>query len=218
MKIETFDKVYGEYPQAILGQDRFYNSLSDMESFYEIPDWIEANGYYQGAVIRFYDFDDNKVYTPFDKEKNISYTYAKFKNGFFYFLKVDFNRKVVDFIKYYPKKYLERIVQLPLDGMNLYNLGLEDGYELHICSSDDKFVAYYPEKFELRLKGEQSVLYIDKDKIYLNQWVEEGVSQNTLTNAYHYYDKLVVVDRQGTLLEERKGNLFQHPNGNWYLT
>ncbi|WP_071026503.1 hypothetical protein [Peptoniphilus raoultii] len=218
MKIETFDEVYGEYLENILGQYRFYNSISDLETFYEIPDWIKENGYYQGAVIRFYDLYNNKVYTPFEKEKNVTYTYAKFKNDFFYFLKVDFNKNVIDLIKYYPEKSLESIIQLSLDNINLYNLALEDGYEFHICSSDDKFISYYPRKFELNLKEDQSVIYIDKDKIYINEWVEEGIVKDTFTNDYKYYDKLLALDMNGNILWERKGNLSQYPNGKWYLT
>ena len=218
MEIERFDEVNGEYLESILGQSRFYNSISDYESLYEIPDWIKAYGYYQGAVIKFYDFYNNKVYKPFDKEKNITYTYAKFKNDFFYFLKVDFNKNIVELIKYYPEKCLESIIQLSLKNIDLYNLTLEDGYEFHICSSNDKFISYYPRKFDLKLRVDQSVIYVDEDKIYINQWVEEGIVEDSMTNDYKYYDKLIVVDIKGKLLYEEKGNLSQYPNGKWYLT
>ena len=118
MEIEVFNEVLGERLEPILGQDRYYNSLSDSECFYEIPDWINNTGYYQGAVIRFYDLLNKKVYTPFEKEKNVSYSYAKFKNNFFYFLKVDFNKNIVELIKYYPEQSLESIHKIPLKEWN----------------------------------------------------------------------------------------------------
>lgn len=171
MKIEVFDNVYGEYLESIFGQDRFYNSLSSMESYYDIPDWIKEHGYYHGGVIRFYDMYENKTYTPFEKEKNITYSYAKYKEGYFYFFKINFNKYTLELIKYYPQKVLESIVELPLKGMNLYNLRLEDGYELHIVSSESNLVSYYPKNFALMLTPRQSVIYIDEDKIYVNEWV-----------------------------------------------
>lgn len=218
MKIEVFDNVYGEYLESIFGQDRFYNSLSSMESYYDIPDWIKEHGYYHGDLIRFYDMYDNKTYTPFENEKNITYSYAKYKEGYFYFLRVDFNKYTLELIKYYPEKVLESIVELPLKDMNLYNLGLEDGYELHICSSDINFISYYPKNFELKLTPHQSVIYIDDDKIYVNEWVEEGVVEDQLTNDYEYYDKLLVMDYDGNVISERKGSLSKYPNGKWYLS
>ena len=160
MEIEVFNEILGENLEPILGQDRYYNSLSDSECFYEIPEWINDTGYYQGAVIRFYDLLNKKVYTPFEKEKNVSYSYAKFKNNFFYFLKVDFNKNLVELIKYLPEQSLESIHKIPIEEVELYNLSLEDGYEFHICSSSDRFISYYPRKFSIEMEPDQSVLYL----------------------------------------------------------
>ena len=44
MEIEVFNETLGENLVPILGQDRYYNSLSDSECFYEIPDWINGTG------------------------------------------------------------------------------------------------------------------------------------------------------------------------------
>lgn len=56
------------------------------------------------------------------------------------------------------------------------------------------------------------------NKIYLNEWAEEGVVENQLTNDHEYYDKLVLMDYDGNILSEQKGSLSQHPNGKWYLS
>lgn len=69
MEIEVFNEVLGERLEPILGQDRYYNSLSDSECFYEIPDWINNTGYYQGAVIRFYDLLNKESLYPLWKRK-----------------------------------------------------------------------------------------------------------------------------------------------------
>ena len=218
MEIEVFNEVLGEGLEPILGQDRYYNSLSDSECFYEIPDWINNTGYYQGAVISFYDLLNKKVFSPFEKEKNVSYSYAKFKNNFFYFLKVDFNKNIVELIKYYPEQSLESLHKIPIKEVELYNLSLVDGYEFHICSSSNRFISYYPRKFSIDMKPDQSVLYIDKDRLYINQWIEEGIEGDKITNDYKYYEKLLVLDLDGNLISERKGSLSQYPNGKWYLS
>lgn len=102
--------------------------------------------------------------------------------------------------------------------MELYNLSLKDGYEFHICSSYDTFISYYPRKFSINMKPDQSVLYIDKDKIYINQWIEEGLEGDTITNDYKYYEKLLILDLFGNVISKRKGSLSQYPNGKWYLS
>ncbi len=56
------------------------------------------------------------------------------------------------------------------------------------------------------------------NKIYLNEWVEEGVVEDQLTNDYEYYDKLIVMDYDGNVVSERKESLSQYPNGKWYLS
>lgn len=56
------------------------------------------------------------------------------------------------------------------------------------------------------------------NKIYLNEWVEEGVVEDQLTNDYEYYDKLIVMDYEGNVVSERKGSLALYPNGKWYLS
>ena len=217
MEIEVFNEILGENLVPILGQDRYYNSLSDSECFYEIPEWINDTGYYQGAVIRFYDLLNKKVYAPF-KKKNVSYSYAKFKNNFFYFLKVDFNKNLVELIKYFPEQSLESIHKIPIEEVELYNLSLADGYEFHICSSSDRFISYYPRKFSIEMEPDQSVLYVDKDRLYINQWIEEGLEGDAITNDYKYYEKLLVMDLDGNLISERTGSLSLYPNGKWYLS
>lgn len=108
--------------------------------------------------------------------------------------------------------------KIPIEEVELYNLSLEDGYEFHICSSSDRFISYYPRKFSIEMEPDQSVLYVDKDRLYINQWIEEGLEGDAITNDYKYYEKLLVMDLDGNLISERTGSLSLYPNGKWYLS
>ncbi|MDQ0508774.1 hypothetical protein QO008_001235 [Peptoniphilus ivorii] len=218
MEIRAFQEVKGLCPELIPGQDRFYYSLSDFEDFYEIPSWIDKRGFYPGAVLHFYDLATGQVYRPFDLEKNVTFSPPKFKDGKFYFLKADFKKDKLTLITYLPGEPGDFVCDLPLQDLDLYNLGLYEGDDLHIGSCKGDFTAYYPKAFKIHLKDSQSVLYIDDDKIYLNEWVEEGVVKDDITIDYKYYENLVIIDYQGQLLEKRLGSLSHYPNGSWYLT
>ncbi len=69
MEIEVFNEVLGENLEPILGQDRYYNSLSDSDCFYEIPDWINNTGYYQGQSLAFMIYYTKKSIPPLKKKK-----------------------------------------------------------------------------------------------------------------------------------------------------
>lgn len=97
-------------------------------------------------------------------------------------------------------------------------MSLKDGYEFHICSSSDSFISYYPRNFSIDMKPDQSVLYVDKDRLYINQWIEEGLEGDTITTDYKYYEKLLILDLDGNQISERKGSLSQYLNGKWYLS
>lgn len=218
MKIENFNEVNSEFLHSIEGQDRFYNSLSSFVTLYEIPEWIKEHGYYDGVALKFYDIVTKNVYRPFEKQKNITYSLSKFQDDYFYFIQFDFNENILNLIKYYPEKTLETILTLSLNDVNLYNLFLEDGYTLHLASTNDKFTSYFPRKFELDLNSRQSVLYIDTDKIYISEWAEEGVSKDGITNNYKYYEYLLEVDYNGKILSKKLGTLSKLSDGKWYLS
>lgn len=218
MKINRFEKVLGDYVEIVPGQNRYGVSISNFEELFEIPDWIKNVGYYQGSIIRFYDFESRKIYTPFQKEKNIIYDCAKYRDDDFYFLRGDFNREKIEIIKYSPGVSLENIFEISICDVDLYNLSLYDGDVLYLCSSDEIFRCYYPENFELKLAPSQSVTFIENDKIYLDEWVEEGVLDDVITNDYKYYNKVLTIDRCGNILSEEIGCLSFFPNGEWWIS
>lgn len=53
MEIEVFNEILGENLGPIPGQDRYYNSLSDSECFYEIPEWLMTQVTTKGQSLDF---------------------------------------------------------------------------------------------------------------------------------------------------------------------
>lgn len=218
MKIEAFEAVEGKAISEIKEQSRFFYSISSSEDLYDIPFIIERDGYYKGNIIKFYDTETKKVYAPFDLVKNIGYTEAIYKDDFFYFLKIDFNTNKVYLIKYYPEKLLEKIYSIPIDKVELYNICIQDADEIYICSYNKKIISYYPKQFTLPLDVNESVEYIDSKKIYITQWIEDEIEKPNGAKDYIYYEKMIVKDFQGNILEEKIGSLKKHTNGKWYIS
>lgn len=214
-----FEEVKGEYVEEIPGQDRFAYEISDMEDLFEIEDIIKHVGSYQGSVLRFYDYQTGKVHLPFEQKKNISYGRVIFIDNSFYILQVDFNEGLANIYKYYPGESLEKITDHKIKDLSTYNLGLV-GSALHLISQDsDSLEIYYPHRKTVKLEGNESALLIDDGKAYINAWIEEGWDDenNKAGEDYRYYDKLVIKDFDSNIIEERIGNLYQRPDGTWWL-
>ena len=67
--IREFSQVLGLYVQDINGQSRLGYSMSGGDDFYEVPNIIEAQGFYKGSILRFYNYESGEVYQPFPLEK-----------------------------------------------------------------------------------------------------------------------------------------------------
>ncbi|WP_297377478.1 hypothetical protein [uncultured Helcococcus sp.] len=217
--IKEFSEITGEYVDKINGQTRFGFSLSENEDFYDIQNIMEHDGYYKGSVIKFYDFEKAEVSTPFELEKNIQYGSPIYIDYSYYFLRADYNKKLVTIYEYYPQKYLNQIKEFEMDKLNLYNLGLV-GEELHLVSDDNKLEIYYPYRKTIDLNGNESLLFIKDNKLYIFAWIEEGWDEENWGPGpdYEYYHKFMVKDLDGKTISEKRGDLFQHIDGTWWLS
>ena len=66
MKLNRFEVVTGRYIEEIPGQSRIGYAMSDATDFYDMIEWSKKGGY-QGSTISFYDYNNGKVYEPFQK-------------------------------------------------------------------------------------------------------------------------------------------------------
>ena len=72
MKLNRFEVVTGRYIEEIPGQSRIGYAMSDTTDFYDMIEWSKKGGY-QGSTISFYDYNNGKVYEPFQKQRNVLY-------------------------------------------------------------------------------------------------------------------------------------------------
>lgn len=216
MDIIRLPIINGITPTLLNGTDRYAYGLSDFADSWELKDWQEHGGY-QGSVLYLYDLHENKVYIPFKKKKNVIYQMPLFSDGMIYFLQVDYDDKKVNLYRVSSNLVLEKITDLSIDEVNLYNIGLI-GEGVYITSHDESFVCYYPEAFEIDLEEDESVLCIDGDRIYISAWIEEGVENEQITKDYSYYGKIRVKDKAGNLISEEIGSLNQFPDGKWRIS
>lgn len=216
MNIIRMPIINGITPTLLKGTDRYAYGLSDFENAWDLEDWQE-NGGYQGSVLYLYDLYENKIYIPFEKRKNVLYQEPLFYNDMIYFLQIDYDNQKINLYHLSSSKPLEKVTDFSISEVNLYNLGLT-GEKVHITSQDDSFISYYPERFEIKLEPNESVICIADGKIYINAWIEEGVENDEITNNYSYYEKILIKDKEGKLLSEEVGSLTQFPDGKWRIS
>ena len=218
--IKKFDRIEGRCIEEIYGQDRFGYSQSDFEDLYDLIEWAEQGGY-QGSELWFYDFYTGKVYKPFDKKRNVVYGAPVYAEKFLYFLQGDYDKKKVTLYRYMPEKVLETVAEFNMEEVNLYNLTII-GNPLYVISQDneDGFRCYYPEKISFPLHERESVVLIEDEKVYLEKWIEEGWDDENdcPTDAYQYYNRIIIKDFVGNTISEEIGCLNRSANGDWWLS
>lgn len=217
MKFNCFEVVSGRCIEEIPGQSRIGYAMSDTMDFYDMIEGSKKDGY-QGSTISFYDYDNGKVYEPFQKQRNVLYGKTVYLKDSFWFLQGDFNSGKITLFKYLPGKVPEQIIQLDIADVDLYNLRIM-GEDVHIISEDKEFICYYPERFSFSVNPNESVSVIADGKVYLSAWVEEGWDDENdcATEEYKYYEKVIVKDFKGDVLSETFGCLQQHSDGTWWV-
>lgn len=216
--IRRFKSINGKYIEKIYGQDRLAFAMSDNEDLYDLIAWSERGGY-QGAVLYFYDFETGEVYQPFEKKRNVVYSRPEFADGYYYFLQGDYDAKTVVLYRYSPDDFLEAVVSLALDDIDLFNLRIV-GNPVHIISQNEELRCYYPESFSFPLEPNETVCFIEDGCVYIEAWIEEGWDDENdrATDEYNYYHKVVVKDFHGYLISEEIGALCQAADGTWWMS
>lgn len=86
IKLNRFEVVSGKYIEEISCQSRIGYSMSDTTDFYDMIEWSKKGGY-QGSIISFYDYNNGKIYEPFQKQRNVLYGPPVYLKNFFGFYK-----------------------------------------------------------------------------------------------------------------------------------
>lgn len=135
------------------------------------------------------------------------YASPYFYDGYIYFLQGNFNIDKIILYKYLPGSCCKIITAFSISAINLYNLQII-GSNLNVISQDKKLTCYYPEQFEISMKENENVVFIDDDLIYFTAWIEEGVVN----------DKIIVKDKKGNIIYEKVGTFNQMIDGSWWIS
>lgn len=215
--IRKFNERHGVYIEEIAGQKKLAFSKSEMDDFYDMIQ-LSKQGNYRGSVLQFYDFENGKIYRPFERRKNIIYGNPIFSKGDYYFLQGDYDTGNITLYKFFPNKILEKVTVLSMEKIDLYNLQLI-GNDVHIISQNELFRCYYPEQFTFSLESEENVCLIEENCVYSEKWIEEGWDEenNCATENYKFYYKTLIRDFNGNIISEEIGLLYQNIDGTWWI-
>ena len=134
--IKRFKEVSGLYIEKIYGQDRLAFAMSDTSDLYDLVEYAQRGGY-QGSVIKFYDFENGNVYTPFEKKRDVIYSKPVYTDGFYFFLQADYELGKVTLYKYLPEEALETVEFLTDDRVYIEKW-IEEGWdEENNCATDE---------------------------------------------------------------------------------
>ena len=83
----------------------------------------------------------------------------------------------------------------------------------------DVFRSYYPEKFTIGLEPQDTVCLIDEGKVYIERWIEKGwdAENDRAADDYDFHDMVIVRDKEGNVISETTGSLFQREDGTWWI-
>lgn len=135
------------------------------------------------------------------------YASPYFYDGYIYFLQGNFNIDKIILYKYLPGSCCKIITAFSISAINLYNFQII-GSNLNVISQDKKLTCYYPEQFEISMKENENVVFIDDDLIYFTAWIEEGVVN----------DKIIVKDKKDNIIYEKVGTFNQMIDGSWWIS
>jgi hypothetical protein len=218
--IKRFSKIEGRCVEKIDGQDRFGYARSDFTDFYDLIEWAKRGGY-QGNELLIYDFYTGNVYKPLDKKRNVVNGAPVYVEEFLYFLQADYDNKKVNLYRYIPEKVLEKITELNMEEVNLYNLRII-GNPLYVISQESEagFRCYYPTEISFPLDEHESVVLIEDGQVYLEKWAEEGWDDENdrATDAYKYYNRIIIKDFAGNTISEEIGCLNKSAEGDWWIS
>ena len=72
----------------------------------------------------------------------------------------------------------------------------------------------------MKKEPNQSLALIEENRVYLEEWVEEGWDEehDRATEDYRFYTRLVVKDWQGKELSRETGSVFHSPDGSYWIS
>lgn len=214
MKFDKFSPVTGNDLAIVQGQSRY--GVDCQDSAIDIYD-LTTDEYWQdnsfpGNQLVFFDFQTGQKFEPMSRKENQFFFSVIYQSGYFYFLHAQLDQDQLTLFKYLPGQESEIIHQMSLTGLHTLNLSLvNDQAHVWIASFNDDIDFYHPQKFSVVNEPDQSLLFIDDNKLYFEQ-----DSDFYSDNEYeHIPDRIIIKDFDDHVLSNIQGNIILLSNGKW---
>ena len=206
------------YIELLHGTDEWYYGISyEHGDLYEAEEIYKAGYEVEGRKLCLIHYPDGEVFWPEPKQRGIYPAEPVYGNGSIYILSVDFPGSLIRILKFScVEKTLEPFAELPLDSVkDCYNLSLvtKPLTLTRQCVGTNEFEIVWPERVSFAMGDHDSFFLRDGDKLYFSRWYEEGEGAD-----YRYWEKTVVRDLTGDVIQEFPGDVRLMPNGElWHL-
>ncbi len=194
----------------------YYGIDYEHGDLYEAEDIFKAGKKIKGRTLRIVHYPDGCVYDPVPKTEGCYSERPIFFENSIYIINVDFKKGLIQIIRFECTEHKTSIhAELPLSEIKkCYNLILHTSpLTLTRQGFDNDFQIIWPEKVSIKMEDHDSFFLRDGDKLYFNRWYEEGEGAD-----YRYWEKTIIKDLNGNVLETFPGDVMVMPNGEfWHL-
>ena len=200
------------------GTDEWYYGISyEHGDLYEAEEVFKSGHEIEGRRLCLIHYPDGEVFWPVPKQAGVYPGEPVYHDGGIYILSVDFPKGMMQIIRFdCDSRESSAVEELPLSIVkDCYNLHL-DVAPLTLTRQrvgTNEFEIIWPERVQFEMGDHDSFFLRDGDKLYFNQWHEEGDGVD-----YRYWEDTVVRDLEGNIIDMFPGDIRVMPNGEtWYM-
>ena len=200
------------YIEKLNGSDEWYfgNDYATGD-LYEYEEAFLQGAAPQSNRVILIKYPEGNLYEPIVLEDGQYMNSPIFFENHIYFLCVDFVRKMIQIVAYYPEKDKSSVeVELPLsDVRDCYSLMLQTKPLMMVQMSSDTFSIHWPVKKTIKIGNTEAFMYRDNDKLFFSRWFEDP----------DYREEIVIRELDsGEIISVEAGAIFQMPDGQkWHL-
>ncbi|WP_101696283.1 hypothetical protein [Clostridium minihomine] len=211
MNIKKIEKLSSMPLDKVSGTNDWYFSAEWTGDIYEAEEMLQRGKEFEGSTMHLIHYPDGKVFTPFERKKNVYIQRPIWDQGFIAVLTVDFNSKEISIFHVQPSDCsMQRIANLPLSSVkDCYNMHLSlEPLSLYRHGSDGEFELIWPEKVCFQVDASESLVHRDGDVLYFSKWYED----------MDYREEICVRSvHTGEVVRQFPGILYDMPDGTWWL-
>ena len=208
--ISYIEPVSGATREWYFGIDYEHGDLYEAEEIYK-------EGYpINGRNLYLVNYPNGVVYVPVPKKSGCYCEKPIYFEEKIYILNLDFPRGLIQNFQFDCENHETKIhVELQLSSVkDCYNLSLQISplTLTRQCVGTNEFEIVWPERIKFKMDDHDSFYLRDGDKLFFSRWYEEGEGVD-----YRYWEKTVVKNLSGQVMETLDGTVYSMPNGELWI-